>query len=1243
MELSTKELSSLYKNCNVGDELELRLIRLLRDKSQFNILYSDFVRLTKYMGVKYDTPENIKNLDIIYSPENGIKYRVSINNNIDGYMSSIYNQENYNLFKILLNNKSSDIGVMKKVLKGNFTDIDNYFRLSLSSEETSLSSKDYDIMKNIDYINKDKVIIRLKDRLTYKIYEDENIKIVCDMTIVHSTYNFQDIMLNKINPTYEFEIELIKKKNTNNGLDILFSHYYDILKFIQGSKIVVSNTTKTRILQKYAELINAKLEKDIQLRGPNVVSLDIKNSIEKIPYKYNVTDKADGERAFLLIDNGNVYIIDNTLRVTQTDIVLDKPLAKKYQNTILDGEMVYIKSYNKYLYQAFDILISGDTNMLNTTSFMERYKKLMTTTNQAFDAMVMGDPVVNEYNQLLSFHDKQIDRYLESIHKRLSTSKTLLVVNNKYFCNPLGISTSEVWAYSNLIWSKFRTGEFGIPYNLDGLIYTPLDGIYLNKSNDYPIYKWKPDNMNSIDFYIEFQKDKNGVEEIFFDNTIEKSHFKIMNLYCGEKNGPRENYIPFMKSNDMHKGYILCDEDGNIFDIDGEIINDRSVVECVYRKDENKFNWSILRTRYDKTDMVSNYRRKYGNSIKIAEDIMKTIRYPLTINDIKLLSKSDTYDKHKHELLKRAHLEKDTVANIITEDSLTGDNQDIIVNKYYQKITDSADGMRAFHNWIKRNMIHIYCRPLIEKTLRKVDDIKKVNVNVIKRMDILDLGVGRGGDLPKYFGTGPNLVVGLDIDPITLRNDAEKRYNEMKSKTRGYVPNVVFFPSDSGLLFNVDIQNNVHNFLKGNRSTEYEKYFNYEDPYKFDVINCQFSLHYYLETQEKFNNFCENIKNHLKKGGIFLATCFDGEKVFKLLEKNSGYYMSKITSPDGRAIKFMEITKRYDDTSIKDITFGAKIDVYNSLISDTDVVNPEYLVIKEFLISYLEKHANLKLVEVNSFENMNNVFNSYFTNLEKYQEDDKVLRQLLKIKDFFASNSEIDNVSREFSFLNNFYVFRKIDEDEMKGGSTEPIITSYESTHIIPNMDYGNHINYNYNSIEIKLHGVSIKNSLLRSVLFSLGRTTNTNNIEQVIQKLNESALNMIKTKTLNTMFSGSLRKKMTVLRTRNIIKNNEEYGFIHTHFYSQLLETTLENGSKTDINIIIIDNINNFITKTNNNCLYNIVLFYNNQYYSVSHNDRFVLANNNPFIESLKYTEPREIMTYLLNKFKNISDDSLM
>ena len=185
MELSTKELSSLYKNCNVGDELELRLIRLLRDKSQFNILYSDFVRLTKYMGVKYDTPENIKNLDIIYSPENGIKYRVSINNNIDGYMSSIYNQENYNLFKILLNNKSSDIGVMKKVLKGNFTDIDNYFRLSLSSEETSLSSKDYDIMKNIDYINKDKVIIRLKDRLTYKIYEDENIKIVwCKILLV---------------------------------------------------------------------------------------------------------------------------------------------------------------------------------------------------------------------------------------------------------------------------------------------------------------------------------------------------------------------------------------------------------------------------------------------------------------------------------------------------------------------------------------------------------------------------------------------------------------------------------------------------------------------------------------------------------------------------------------------------------------------------------------------------------------------------------------------------------------------------------------------------------------------------------------------------------------------------------------------------------------------------------------------------------------------------------------------------
>ena len=48
------------------------------------------------------------------------------------------------------------------------------------------------------------------------------------------------------------------------------------------------------------------------------VSLEIQHLVDYLPSKYSVTDKADGERNFLYITDGKVYLISNNLNIVNS-------------------------------------------------------------------------------------------------------------------------------------------------------------------------------------------------------------------------------------------------------------------------------------------------------------------------------------------------------------------------------------------------------------------------------------------------------------------------------------------------------------------------------------------------------------------------------------------------------------------------------------------------------------------------------------------------------------------------------------------------------------------------------------------------------------------------------------------------------------------------------------------------------------------------------------------------------------
>ena len=91
----------------------------------------------------------------------------------------------------------------------------------------------------------------------------------------------------------------------------------------------------------------------------------------------------------------------------------------------------------------------------------------------------------------------------------------------------------EIFAYSSMLWRK-HTADKAVqtPYQLDGLIYQALNQDYNTSMKESKLldYKWKPQDKNSIDFYITFERDRitNKVLTVY-DNSVDE-HMPIQSV-----------------------------------------------------------------------------------------------------------------------------------------------------------------------------------------------------------------------------------------------------------------------------------------------------------------------------------------------------------------------------------------------------------------------------------------------------------------------------------------------------------------------------------------------------------------------------------------------------------------------------------------------------------------------------------------------------------------------------------------
>ena len=994
-----KNIDSILKKVNKNSELEFSILK--RDniqKKNISLSYYNFLNIIKYIN---NDSKNIiykqQIFDMCCFNEKKELYRISIED-IDKINDVIItlNQNNDETFDILKNKyDNKNISFIKKAKKA-VLDIEDYPVRFREANENDVSKTE---LNNLNMVNS---IYRFKNRIRYRIYEDKFVTLYVDASIVKINNTIQNISDKARH--YEVELEVEINKYDKSIITSIEKSIYKLLQLSNYNENIISITETNQIIESYCKLLNINMNNNKLFYSMPLKSLTLQDCINGFD-NYNITDKADGERMLIYIYNSTLYGITKTFNIVTFDIEYNKKVISSYNNTIIDGEYIYDINHKKHIFLAFDILVNSGKNCMQMLLY-NRLEQLYEIETKLFNINSIFDKSkkITKLEEALKYYDNTIDNYINILNNRIEKTKASCVFKCKYFINLFNINKSEIYNYIVLINNKYNTMN-NYPYTLDGVILNSIIDIYSNKVELIKNLniKWKPENLNTIDFYLNIKKNKMDMSDVIvFDGTIsEDAQYKIGYLHVGNKRkdgNNKEEPVLFKKNLQKHLINLVLDKDGLMRDINGDIVLDNTVIECSYNfanDIDEAFRWSVLKTRYDKTENVQKYGINYGNYKDIADNIWKSMENPVTKQDIENLSNFQNYKIVLHNLM------------VLHEVKIKKEDSNDVA--YYQKNTNDGKSLRSFHNWIKSLLINNYCSNQEYLVCKK--DCNK------NKKTVLDIGCGRGGDLLKFISADVGFVIGMDkdISGLDSLNGVKDRYNKLKSKMKN-IPEMEFIHGDFTQIFTVKEQNKSTNSTSKDNDRLIRKYIN-KYKTKFDVLNIQFVFHYLFNSEPEFNSVCNNINNVLNVGGYLLMTCFDGDTIKNLLDKNNNSYIVNNVDSENNINKLFEI--KYNKALSSD--FCSKIDFYSFIMFNANQYQTECLLFKDQIIKLLKEKCNLHLVETEMFSDV------YDNNIdlikEKYtKEPNNInLKNIIELSD----ENSINKACYEFNKLYRYYVFVK--------------------------------------------------------------------------------------------------------------------------------------------------------------------------------------------------------------------------
>ena len=715
---------------------------------------------------------------------------------------------------------------------------------------------------------------------------------------------------------YELEVEALREADQA----ALLSGIVAVLRGIQQSHVLVRSTVRDEVLALlYAQTRTPKGK----FPGPKSVTLGREHiALEGEPGvpnlrtgDYNVTDKADGSRAFLVVTkDGRLYLADKNETVYGTDRRLAAGDATEWAGAVIDGEWVRHDKQGKPMnrFYAFDIFNGAKGADVSDRPFLTRSSSAAATRlaalTEAIGVLSKAGYSVGHIPPAHSFH-----------------------IEMKTFQVP-GDVTDPVGIFHVAAAMLDRAADS--PYHTDGLIFTPNEAPMQKFGTWYAQLKWKPADQNSVDFLVltERQRDAKGlatqtdlIEPKDHDGSL--VHTKTLKLLVATNDDealedPRDTVLykkPYMAG--LRTGYrptvfspsppdpmaAVCyvainpgasdaaaataavaplrlgNKDETIRCKNGDPIRSHTIVEMAYYPERAAgWRWEPMRVRWDKTEQFASGDVGAMNNDGVANGIWTSIHEPVT----ELMIRTGAVTEADPSAAASA-----SAVAIAASTKTT----------YYQKKPSQRDqhkarGLADFHNKYIKNLV------LLSKAMTP-------------GCALLDLSVGQGGDLHKWLQGRVGFVLGCDVavSGLTDRaNGAYRRYLDQLGKqastssaplVRGVpakpaymtkVPPMLFVQADStkslkdGAAGITPLDRSILRCLWGENEEKAppaaQEMRGVANRGGFDVASLMFTLHYFFKDVGTLNGFLRNLGDSVKVGGLFVGCCFDGEAVSTLLK-----------------------------------------------------------------------------------------------------------------------------------------------------------------------------------------------------------------------------------------------------------------------------------------------------------------------------------------------------------------------
>ena len=875
---------------------------------------------------------------------------ISININNQTYRVSVIGKEAIHAYCKSHAIDKKNIRVIKKnrvngKLPLHFEDMN--FKINLKEEQLL---EDHEMNHVISILQDAPKHFRLKKRFSF-ITKNELFRYDCTLVkqSMLSATTFEMSRLPSSQEHYEVEIEFLRNgRNADEQSKMIIQSMCDLHVLLFG------NTQRdNKVLLEYLKLCSFNISPQEALKkpgdyffGPQPITLEQKNLIPAdfglitIQDHYTVTDKADGERTLLFIDgHGHGHFINNLLEIKKSKSNF------KIRSALFDGEFIKKDKVGNdlNLYAIFDIY------------FDDKRKP------------VSALPLIKKDVALSSRHEHMLN-FIQQ-HK---TQKNIIL---KEFMYSMDDSLS-IFDMSKLLYNKT---SFGAPYHIDGLIFTPMYlGVGANYEGDVPsnmgtwanVFKWKPPEENTIDFLVRYEKDANGeILQSFEDgksytkiglyvglNPMKLKNFTAIDYFDEKISRPKNMYIasrflpPGETNNDIstYVGDLKCGED---------IIEDESIVEFSY----NAKKWVPLRVRHAKTrGYRMNGLSRTANDYFTASNIWRSIQNPVSL------------------------------ANICGDETLNATDVRQRDNVYYSRSI-------ARHKMASKNMMNFHL---------SVKEYLFTSFENSSEMILMDLACGKAGDLQRWGKGKFKKVVGIDHMRDNIENPIEGAYartfNEFeRSRDFNNRFNYLYLTMDCSQVLDSnyistmesETDKSIANLLWGNSNKiamkrhRIEPFFKIASSVKFDIVSCQFAIHYFFKSENTIDNFISNVDYFLKDGGYFIGTCLNG---FKVKEKLEHLLINEEVRGmvDNRIL--WNIKRLYKNSNPKKIKIGETIQIFMESIGQRF---EEYLVDINLLKTKFSTKG-IELVEVKQF-------------------------------DEFKSNINLNDKEKEYSFLNMAFKFQK--------------------------------------------------------------------------------------------------------------------------------------------------------------------------------------------------------------------------